>query len=245
MRIPNPGEKKKDYLNRELFKEILKPKHTSINVLGTSRATSQIEVLGILNDDASPDTVAPYEIFKFDETMSPFDPVESDTTFSHLRSPVIGGYRFSQSGKRHLGWGVALDFITKTNPGRVLVAGATWINTESIDLASVPNYVTHLELLNNVLTPGFCGRARAVHGINKPHTLVILGEYCPTKRGKTDGALSVNTVGDVFVYDLTASGYSLTARKEKAITDVSDIPANTEILLIPAEGGRQYAVKLC
>lgn len=241
VRRPNPGESKSAYFNRDFVNSLIKPESR----LPPGNSVSMVEgyhyIDTMLGDDATVD-VKPYEIVKFHG--SPFIPCNTDAT--KIEIVTAKGYHFSEANKYSLNWGIAQDFITKTQSAKVLLSGVSWVNTETLTLPTANPFHQYIELFDD--TPLFClnGRGTIINEPQTPYSICHLSQRIQPLLGKTTSSgLIAGTPGTAYLKEATTL-YGLTTgtRQIPCWTDIGDIAPNTDIHLIPTNG-IWYAISIC
>lgn len=239
MRRPNPGESKLGYMNRDFINSLIKPEpRREIPPETSKRRFDCIDTM--LGADATVD-VKPYEIVKFHGS-----PFISSTSATKPEILTAKGYHFSEASKYSIFWGIAQDFITKTQSAPVLLSGVSWLNTETLTLPTANTFHQYIDLYDS--TPMFCfnGRGTIINGPQKPHSLVYLDQRVLPLLGKTTAiGLTSGVPGTAYLKESTTL-YTLTTgtREIPCMTDLGSISPNKDLLLIPTTG-IWYAIELC
>jgi len=238
---PNPGDKKNDFINRRLIKEVTKSTREQ-SPTPPPESPDYSYVLGQIPAGSSYTYLEKYDPVMLDGTYY-WTPDTGDASLAHLNSRVVKCYSIAESTPKLRQWGIALDCITDTAAGRILLTGVCWLATpDSIYSANA----THINVIENLLVPGYNGRASILQRMSKPHTLVHLTERITPLRGKTkSGGLTAGTEGMVYYSRPTASpAWTVTTKEIPAWCDQGNIAGDKEIILFPIEG-RWYAMELC
>jgi hypothetical protein len=181
---------------------------------------------------ASVATIKPFEAVYLDGA-APVAP--SSSTFVHLAQRIVNCFHRSETSTTFRQWGIALDTITKDNPGRVLLSGVSWLDTASV--SPLESDATHFNLIDNSLVCGYNGRAAILHTPTQPHCLVELSDRRSVLMGKTKtGGLEKDVEGEVFYVTQNPSGWSETAIEIKAWPAKEKIQEDRFVLLLPTEG---------
>lgn len=181
---------------------------------------------------ASVATIAPFQAVYFDGP----DPVAPNgTTNAHLGQRIANCFHFTEAANTFKQWGIALDTITKTDVGRVLVAGVSWLDTSTI--SPLVSDATHINLIDQELVCGYNGRATILQDPTQPHCLVELAERRSVLLGKTKTAgLNPDVVGEVFYVAQSATGWAVTTITLPAWPVKTRIPKDRLVVLLPVEG---------
>lgn len=181
---------------------------------------------------ASVATIKPFEAVYLDGA-APVAP--NSSTFVHLAQRIVNCFHRSETSTTFRQWGIALDTITKDNPGRVLLSGVSWLDTASV--SPLESDATHFNLIDNNLVCGYNGRAAILHTPTQPHCLVELSLRRSVLMGKTKtGGLEKDVEGEVFYVTQNPSGWSETAIEIKAWPAKEKIQEDRFVLLLPTEG---------
>lgn len=202
-RIPNPGESKSKFITREFVKQVLPPiPSPGMNVPGGRDIQEADTVLGVVAGGSVTTTIEPYSPFVFN-TSSPVTPGSDNL---HLSSATCAGVAHTEtahdSNLWNPTWGVALDFITTTQPGRVQIAGWAWMKTTGAIGSTGNSY----EIFNRKLFRVWGGSARFYYQ-SGDWALVRLGTPTMKWLGRTSvSGIALNSVGDVTFYE--PNGYT-------------------------------------
>ena len=243
IKTPNPGDSRKSFFGLDLARELTKKK-TQTPELGISAEASNYNIIyGQIPDSATVDSILPYEatLVTGESWWAP-----ESTNYTHLsRNRTVKCFRFNEvvAGPTLREWGIALDPISKTQAGRILMNGVEWLDTTS--LGTLVPTATHINIVNNALVQGYNGRACVLQTPTKPHCLVDLSGHRGTLMGKTKTAgLAPGVEGIVWYRKPSATGWTVTTIEIAAWTDVSAILGDKLVRLDPIEG-RYVAVELC
>jgi hypothetical protein len=177
-------------------------------------------------------TIKPFEAVYFDGA----DPVTPNAgTNIHLAQRIANGYHYTEPSETFRQWGIALDTITKTDAGRVLVSGVSWLDTTSV--SPLESDATHFNLIDGQLVCGYNGRATILQVPTQPHCLVELAERRSILLGKTkEEGLDPDVEGEVFYVAQSATGWEDTTITLKAWPANRRILKERLVVLLPTEG---------
>lgn len=242
---PNPGAPRKDFFNKKFYDDqtrvipqpVNSPTPRYIDPNGTI-------VTGIIASDATNASVDPYKpvVLGIGNVITP------SSDLQHLQTAafpcVTHDDPSSLFNRFNPNWGISLDFITKSTPGRVLISGGGWLNTTGIiTLAG-----NSIDIFNRKLW--FChgGKAEVMSAMVNNWAYVVLGRSTMTWLGRTTvSGISLTAAGNVTLYERKISGtplYELTTISVSCLTSVSPIVGEVDVE-VTIKAGNLYASELC
>lgn len=156
---------------RQITQVLQKSRQASAGVRGNQFGESDYSyVYARIPTSATIATIKPFEAVFFNGP----DPVTPEATNNiHLTQRIASCLRYNETADTYRQWGISLDTITKTDVGRVLMSGVSWLDTTS--LGSLDSDATHFDLIDGALVCGYNGRATILQAPTQPHCLVELG----------------------------------------------------------------------
>ncbi len=201
---------------------------------------------------ATIDTIKPFEAVFFNGP----DPVTPEATNNiHLTQRIASCLRYNETAATYRLWGIALDTITKTDVGRVLVSGVSWLDTTSV--SPLESTATHFDLIDGELVSGYDGRATILQAPTQPHCLVEIGP--PSRQsviGVTSSSVPAATyaageitpgVGTMTVYAWNTAGTKLVAAHSLSVANIADSTVACGRKIMAKKIGKTYFIdwELC
>jgi len=170
MRLPNPGDKKKDFFTREFYRKALEQEKPRTGIdTNLITAESSTHILGQIPSEGVND-IEPYELVSCHGVHIPIN-VEED----HLPRPVMKVRSYKDNVKSRF-WGVATQFIDKEFAGKVQISGIAWVKT--IAPVTAEEAYTHLDIVGQN-TRFKLGGFPIIGVPSTPHTLIALYREAP------------------------------------------------------------------
>ena len=237
--LPNKGDSKLGYIDINLVRHLTRKDRATTPEKPRFLGENYNVVLGQLAAESGVSSVAPYEPVLIKGTSW----VEANNDNTHLSSKTVKCYGFTENYIPHT-WGIAQEFITQTQPGRVLLSGVSWLNTTSI--TTLPEDTTHIHLSEGALFVGQAGRAIVLNKAMKPHTLVYLADSSPSMIGRAlEDILPNGSLYDVRLYKATTNNPTESSvHTVKVFTLNGTIEEDSIVLVVPVEN-RLFAILLC
>lgn len=248
MRSVNPGVGRNQVLTRQFLNEQLKttPKGMNIGAIKDYQVGEEISVKGIIAGHSTVDEIKPYEVAVIYTTA-----FSDSTQLEEQRKTPVSILPASMGGT-YPTWGIAQDYITKTQAGRILLVGHTWLRTSEdyeMDFFPIGNGI---DIIDGVVRKVAFGRGTLYSGYRdySPRVPIILGgppvpmDYL----GVVTGGLPMNTSKDVNICVPSLSDPSGLVVSDKTIkchtwpTPITNDPATVEIKYI---NGSYYAMEIC
>jgi hypothetical protein len=240
---PNPGSPRKDFFNKKFYDEQTRAPTNSINAPRATTNSSNVIIEAMLNDDSVADTIEPYSpvVLGVGNFITP------SSDLQHLQIDTFKCYRHTENKpitKFNPTWGIALDFITKSSPGKVQLTGGCWLKTTGEVVIPGGN---SFDIFNSKLWRCYGGKAEII-GANPVDSwsYVNLSRSTMTWLGKTTpSGISLSAAGIVNLYEFTNSPlFTLTSIQVGCLTSVSPIvgEVNVEVTI---KAGTLYAAEIC
>lgn len=221
LRLPNPGDSKRKFFTRDTVKELIGTNSSpGMNTPGGNLVQDSDIVYGLVSPLATTDTVEPFRpvILGYGPVMT------ADGNNEHLASSTVYCSTHNDT-TADLGkfpgcvWGVAQEFITKTQAGRIRIAGQTWFNTNSLANFTVLNG-TSFDVFNQKVWQIFGGRGQMLNQLSNGWAIISLQNRNMTWFGRSRaGGVSLTTGGTVDLYEPTVTNsFSLTTVSVGCVT---------------------------
>lgn len=223
---------------RQITQVLQKSRQSSSGVQGHQFVSPDYSfVYARIPSSATIATIKPYEAVFFNGP----NPVTPEPTNNiHLAQRIANCYRYNETADTFRQWGIALDTITKTDAGRVLMSGVSWLDTTSV--SPLISTATHFDLIDGELVSAYNGRATILQAPTQPHCLVEIGT--PTREsviGVTSSSITAAiyaageiTPGDgtMTVYVWNAAGTKLVPAHSLSVSNIADstIPSGRKIM---------------
>jgi len=239
---PNPGAPRKDFFNKKFYDDMTRAPVHSMNAPRATTNSSNVIISAQLEADATIDTIEPYRpvVLGVGNFITP----SSDN--QHLQIDTFECYAHTEDRtptKFNPTWGIALDFITKSSPGRVQLTGGCWLNTTGEVL--VPNG-NSFDIFNSKLWRCYGGKAEIVSGPPTANWCYVnLSRSTTTWIGKTtsDG-ISLNETGIVTIYEYSEDTFIETEIEKECITVVRAI-TGSKFVEVSIKLGMLTALEIC
>ncbi len=239
---PNPGAPKKDFFNKKFYDEMTRAPVHKMNAPRATTNSSNVIIEAMLPDDSSVDTIEPYRpvvlgVGNFITPSSDLQHLNIDTFKCMIHTEDDIFTKFNPT------WGISLDFITKSSPGRVQLTGGCWLNTT--DQIIIPGG-NSFDIFNSKLWRCYGGKAEIVSAnpINN-WCYVNLSRSTMSWIGETDELIQVGETGAVTIFEYTLeTGYTPTDIVKLCTTPESDIEANSPVE-ISIKSGMLCALEIC
>jgi|LakMenE18May11ns_1017448.scaffolds.fasta_scaffold9959082_10 hypothetical protein len=239
---PYPGAPRKDFFNKKFYDEQTRAPTHSINAPRATTNSSNVIIEAMLNDDSVADTIEPYSpvvlgVGNFITPSSDLQHLQIDTfkCYTHTEDKPIT--KFNPT------WGIALDFITKSSPGKVQLTGGCWLKTTGEVIIPGGN---SFDIFNSKLWRCYGGKADIIGDTpTASWSYVSLTKSSMTWIGKTQSAgLNPGTPGTVDIYEYHNDAYRSTGITKTCITIVTPIVGIKDIE-ITIKGGMLLALEIC
>ena len=239
---PNPGAPRKDFFNKKFYDEQTRAPVHQVNAPKATLNSSNVIIEAMLNDDSVAETIEPYNpvVLGVGNFITP------SSDLQHLQIDTVKCYAHTEDKpitKFNPTWGIALDFITKTSPGKVQLTGGCWLKTTGEIVIPGGN---SFDIFNSKLWRCYGGKADIVGDTpTASWSYVSLTKSTMTWIGKTKSVgLTPGTPGTVDVYEYHANSYRSTGIEKTVITYVSPIVGIKDIEISIA-GGMLLALEIC
>lgn len=238
---PNPGAPRKDFFNKKFYDEQTRAPVHKMNAPRATLNSSNVIIEAMLNDDSVAETIEPYSpvvlgVGNFITPSSDLQHLQIDTVkcYAHTENKPIT--KFSPT------WGIALDFITKTSPGKVQLTGGCWLNTTGEVV--IPNG-NSFDIFNSKLWRCF-GGSQIIGGLSNNWAYINLSKSTTTWLGRTTtSGIPLLSAGLVRLYEYTNSPiYTLTTIQVSCVTSVSPIVGEVDVE-VTIKSGALHATEIC
>ena len=183
-----PGTKLREVFTTKFVNELIKPPPTTSGGGGFAFSTEHLIVKArcLISNDV----------------INTYDPVMLSDHFSGQRSPsevynTLGGNpeivpdcwvyvepvsNWTTNNRSNIQWGIALDRITQSESGRVLLSGVTYLKLLNTKPTSNLQFYTGIDIVAGVMKYGLKGRAEIIGVLqaNESHALVNLSKRTQT-----------------------------------------------------------------
>ena len=241
---PNPGSPRKDFFNKKFYDEATRATVHKMNAPRATLNSSNVIIEAMLNDDSVAETIEPYNpvVLGVGNFITP------SSDLQHLQIDTVKCYTHTENKpitKFNPTWGIALDFITKTSPGKVQLTGGCWLNTTGEIVIPGGN---SFDIFNSSLYRCYGGKADIVGDTpTASWSYVSLTKSTMGWIGETNVTINVGYTGSVtiFRYDPTPGvGYVPTDIIKSCTTVESDIEAFSPVE-ITIKNGMLCAMEIC
>ena len=239
---PNPGAPRKDFFNKKFYDEMTRAPVHKMNAPRATTNSSNVIINAQLEADATIDTIEPYRpvvlgVGNFITPSSDIQHLQIDTFECYAHTEDKTPTKFNPT------WGIALDFITKSSPGRVQLTGGCWLNTSGEVV--IPNG-NGFDIFNSKLWRCYGGKAEIVGGLpTASWCYVNLSRSTMNWIGETEEIILAGQTGLVTIFEYEeGEGYIPTDISKLCTTPESDIEANSPVE-ITIKGGMLCAMEIC
>ena len=239
---PNPGAPRKDFFNKKFYDEQTRVIPKGMNAPRATTTRSNVIINAQLEADATIDTIEPYRpvvlgVGNFITPSSDIQHLQIDTFECYAHTEDRTPTKFNPT------WGIALDFITKSSPGRVQLTGGCWLNTTGEVV--IPNG-NGFDIFNSKLWRCYGGKAEIVGGLpTASWCYVNLSRSTMNWIGMTSSlGMEVEVATDVELYEYHDDSFIGTGIMKSCITLVSDI-VGEKFVEISIRSGMLVAMEIC
>lgn len=239
---PNPGAPRKDFFNKKFYDEQTRAPVHKINAPRATTNSANVIITAQLEADATIDTIEPYRpvVLGVGNLITP----SSDN--QHLNIDTFECYAHTEDRpptKFNPTWGIALDFITKSSPGRVQLTGGCWLNTAGEVIITNGN---SFDIFNSKLWRCFGGKAEIISGPPVADWCYVnLSRSTMNWIGKTSSlGMGIATPTDVELYESNLSSFAATGIMANCITLVTPI-VGEKFVEVSIKSGRLVAMEIC
>jgi hypothetical protein len=238
---PNPGSPRKDFFNKKFYDEQTRAVTHPVNAPRATLNPGNVIIEAMLPEDSTIESISPYRpvVLGVGNFITP------GSDLLHLSSTAFKCYAHTENNsytKFNPTWGISLDFITKSSPGKVQLTGGCWLQTsDQVEIPSGDSF----DVFNSKLWRCYGGKADIVADSDTQWYYVSLTKSTMTWIGKTtsDG-LTPGTPGLVNIYEYHDDGYRSTGITKTCITVVSPIVGIKDVE-VSIKGGMLLALEIC
>jgi len=243
---PNPGAPRKDFFNKKFYDEQTRVIPKGMNAPRARHIDPSATIINAqIASGASVNTIEPYRpvILTAGHLITPGSDnqhlmINTFPCFSHTDTSTTLN-RFNPI------WGISIDFITNTVPGRVLIDGASWLNTTGLQTIGGNS----IDIFNRKLIQCHGGAGKLVSGSpSGGWAYVNLGSNSMSWLGRTTSSgISLTAAGnvDLYEFDFTGAGiYTLTSIRVGCVTSVSPIVGEVDVE-VTVKAGTLHAAEIC
>lgn len=241
LRLPNPGDSKRKFFTRDTVKELIGTNSSpGMNTPGGNLVQDAGLVYGKVAGDAVTDEIAAFTPFVFNGGT----PISIGSDNLHLGNALCTGVAHTETGSDttlwNPTWGIALEYISKSQVGRVQTSGWGWMQTTGM----IGTEGNSLEIFNRKLFRCWGGSAKILHQSNG-WALVKLGSADMKWVGKTSGSgIALNATGNVTFYEPSGNTFISTSIVLPCITHPSAI-VGEKWVEVSIMNGRRVAQEIC
>lgn len=239
---PNPGAPRKDFFNKKFYDEQTRVIPKGMNAPRATTNRSNVIINAQLEADATIDTIEPYRpvvlgVGNFITPSSDIQHLQIDTFECYAHTEDRTPTKFNPT------WGIALDFITKSSPGRVQLTGGCWLNTTGEVV--IPNG-NGFDIFNSKLWRCYGGKAEIVGGLpTASWCYVNLSRSTMNWIGKTKSeGIVLNETGLVTIYEFSEDNFIATDIEKECITIIRSI-TGSKFVEVSIRSGMLTALEIC
>ena len=239
---PNPGAPRKDFFNKKFYDEQTRAPVHPMNAPRATVNTGNVIIEAMLPEDSDADSIEPYRpvvlgVGNFITPSSDLQHLQIDTfkCYAHTEDKPIT--KFNPT------WGIALDFITKSSPGKVQLTGGCWLKTTGEVVIPGGN---SFDIFNSKLWRCYGGKAEIAGSTSVDSwSYVHLARSTMNWIGKTrSGGLSPGIPGLVDIWEYHENNFRATTISKNCLTLVSNI-VGVKFVEVSVRSGMLVAMEIC
>lgn len=239
---PNPGAPRKDFFNKKFYDEMTRAPVHSMNAPRATTNNSNVIIEAMLPEDSEADMIEPYSpvVLGVGNFITPSNDLQ------HLQIDTFKCYAHTEDQpitKFNPTWGIALNFITKSSPGKVQLTGGCWLKTTGEVVIPGGN---SFDVFNSKLYRCYGGKAEIIGDTpTASWSYINLSRSTTTWIGETNEIITVGSTGNVTIFEyIPGVGYEPTDIIKACATVESDIDALSPVE-ITIKNGMLCAMEIC